>query len=138
MRIQNIQNEQIQVPLKCDKTYFLEESFDSVAPVTSQMMDDQNVPLEIVEPSVHSLDMDTEVSVVCGGTKAGWTPVAAVVLWTRMLGVLGNVNDIESSSIHAQVLNALYELWHLLAKVRGSACLAYFTELFPKCCEGFN
>ena len=93
-------------------------SFDSVAPVATQIIDDQNVPLEIVEPSVHSLDMDTaEVSVVCGGTKEGWTPVGAVVLWTRMLGVLGNVNDIESASIHAQVLDALAELWHLLAKV---------------------
>ena len=95
-----------------------EESFESMAPVSAEMMGDQNVPLEIVEPSVHSLDMDTEVSVVCGGTKEGWTPVAAVVLWTRMLGVLGNVNDIESASIHAQVLNALFELWRLLAKIR--------------------
>ncbi|CAB3994423.1 ral GTPase-activating subunit alpha-2 isoform X2, partial [Paramuricea clavata] len=93
-------------------------SFDSVAPVTTQIMDDQNVTLEIVEPSVHSLDMDTEVSVVCGGTKEGWTPVAAVVLWTRVLGVLGNINDIESASIHAQVLYALSEIWHLLAKIR--------------------
>ena len=98
--------------------YSEDTSFDSVTPVTTQMMEDQNVPLEIVEPFVHSLDMDTaEVSVVCGGTKEGWTPVGAVVLWTRMLGVLGNVNDIESASIHAQVLNALCDLWHLLAKV---------------------
>lgn len=84
------------------------------------MMDDENVALEIVEPSVHSLDMVTEVSVVCGGTKEGWTPVTAVALWTRMLGVLGNINDIESSSIHAQVLLALSEIWHLLAKVYQS------------------
>ncbi len=90
------------------------------------MMGDQNVPLEIVEPSVHSLDMDTEISVVCGGTKEGWTPVAAVVLWTRMLGVLGNVNDIESASIHAQVLNALSEIWNLLAKVGELGCLRLF------------
>ncbi|XP_028395941.1 ral GTPase-activating protein subunit alpha-2-like isoform X2 [Dendronephthya gigantea] len=96
-------------------------SFDSETPVRTQMtqmMDEQHVTLEIVEPSVHSLDMDTEVSVVCGGTKEGWTPVAAVVLWTRMLGVLGNINNIENASIHAQVLNSLSEIWHLLAKIR--------------------
>jgi hypothetical protein len=106
-------------------------SFDSVAPVTTQIMDDQNVTLEIVEPSVHSLDMDTEVSVVCGGTKEGWTPVAAVVLWTRVLGVLGNINDIESASIHAQVLYALSEIWHLLAKVSELGCLRFLTVSLP-------
>jgi hypothetical protein len=94
-------------------------------------MDDQNVTLEIVEPSVHSLDMDTEVSVVCGGTKEGWTPVAAVVLWTRVLGVLGNINDIESASIHAQVLYALSEIWHLLAKVSEFGCLRFLTVTLP-------
>ena len=76
------------------------------------------MPLEIVEPSVHSLEMETEVSVVCGGTKEGWSPVAAVVLWCRMLGVLGNINNIESAAIHAQVLDSLSEIWHLLEKVR--------------------
>lgn len=101
-------------------------SFDNDTHVAAQMMDDQTVPLEIVEPSVHSLDMDTEVSVVCGGTKEGWTPVAAVVLWTRMLGVLGNVNYIESATIHAQVLTALSEIWHLLAKV----CECGYLRLF--------
>lgn len=109
-------------------------SFDSVTPVTTQMtqmMEDQSVALEIVEPSVHSLDMDTEVSVVCGGTKEGWTPVAAVVLWTRMLGVLGNINNIESSSIHAQVLNALSDIWHLLAKVRHLPYHKNFTIMNP-------
>lgn len=92
-------------------------SFESVTPVTTPM-EVQTVPLEIVEPSVHSLDFETDVSVVCGGTKEGWTPVAAVVLWTRMLGVLGNINDIESASIHAQVLRSLSQIWHLLAKIR--------------------
>ena len=94
------------------------------------MMDDQTVPLEIVEPSVHSLDMSTEMSVVCGGTKEGWTPVAAVVLWTRMLGILGNVNDIESAKIHAEVLTALSEIWHLLAKVCESGNFSLSTFLY--------
>ena len=82
------------------------------------MQEAQSVPLEIVNPPVQSSDVDNEVSVVCGGTKEGWSPVAAVVLWTRVLGILGNINNIESATIHAQVLKALEQIWHLLAKVR--------------------
>ena len=93
-----------------------ETAFESVIPVTTPL-DAQTVSLEIGEPSVHSLEIETEVSVVCGGTKEGWSPVAAVVLWCRMLGVLGNINDIESAAIHAQVLESLSQIWYLLEKV---------------------
>ncbi|XP_046849853.1 ral GTPase-activating protein subunit alpha-1-like isoform X3 [Xenia sp. Carnegie-2017] len=115
---EEISSDSESVPTSFSNPIHEDTSFDTNNPVTSQMMDEPTVPLEIIEPSVHSLDLSNEVSVICGGTKTGWTPVTAVVLWTRMLGCLGNINDIDSSSIHAQVLNGLSEIWHLLSKIR--------------------
>lgn len=65
-------------------------------------------------------DPDTyeeDTSVVAGGYREGWGPVAAVVLWRRMLGILGNVNKIKDPAIHAKVLECLTSIWNMLAKV---------------------
>lgn len=43
------------------------------------------------------------LGVVCGGTVRGWLPDVAVVLWRRMLGALGDVNQIDDPRLHAQV-----------------------------------
>ena len=54
---------------------------------------------------------------VAGGVREGWGPVAAVVLWRRMLGILGNVNRIKDPAIHAKVFECLASIWDMLAKV---------------------
>ncbi|XP_076305803.1 ral GTPase-activating protein subunit alpha-1 isoform X2 [Tachypleus tridentatus] len=57
-------------------------------------------------------------SVMAGGTKTGWLPDVAVVLWKRMLGALGNINQIKDPAIHAQVLDYLIQLSDTLIKIR--------------------
>ncbi|XP_043246445.1 ral GTPase-activating protein subunit alpha-1-like [Amphibalanus amphitrite] len=56
-------------------------------------------------------------SVMSGGTLRGWMPDVAVVLWRRMLGALGNVNHIQSPTVHAQVFDYLIELSETLVKI---------------------
>lgn len=58
-----------------------------------------------------------DVSIIAGGTLAGWHADSAFVLWRRILGILGDVNSISCPRIHAKVFSYLYELWHKLAKV---------------------
>lgn len=60
---------------------------------------------------------EEDTSVVAGGYREGWGPVAAVVLWRRVLGILGNVNKIKDPAIHAKVLECLTSIWNMLAKV---------------------
>ena len=43
-------------------------------------------------------------SVLTGGQIPGWTPEVAVVLWRRMLGVLGDVNGIDTPAVHEKVM----------------------------------
>ena len=52
-----------------------------------------------------------------GGTEVGWTPVSSVILWNRVLGILGNVNDIQDQEMHGLVFQHLIYLWELLETV---------------------
>lgn len=58
-----------------------------------------------------------DCSIIAGGNLTGWHPDSAAVLWRRILGILGDVNNIQSPKIHAKVFGYLYELWYKLAKV---------------------
>lgn len=56
-------------------------------------------------------------SVIEGGTVEGWSPLLAVVLWRRFLGIIGNVNEIQDAEAHASVFGHLMELWEMLETV---------------------
>ena len=47
----------------------------------------------------------------------GWSPEVAVVLWRRILGCLGNVNNIRDVNIHEEVYEYLCDLVKTLVKV---------------------
>jgi len=56
-------------------------------------------------------------SVLAGGTVPGWSPEVAVVLWRRILGCLGNVNNIRDVDIHEEVYEYLSDIISTLVKV---------------------
>ena len=56
-------------------------------------------------------------SVLAGGCVPGWSPEVAVVLWRRILGCLGNVNNIRDVNIHEEVYEYLCDLVKTLVKV---------------------
>ncbi|KAF5909698.1 ral GTPase-activating protein subunit alpha-2 isoform X1, partial [Clarias magur] len=72
----------------------------------------------------HDLDssefLADDVSIIAGGCLTGWHADSAFVLWRRILGILGDVNNIQCPRIHAKVFSYLYELWHKLAKIRDN------------------
>lgn len=49
----------------------------------------------------------------------GWSPKVAAVVWLRMLKVMGNINDIEDASGHAEAMAGLHNIWNGLSKVSG-------------------
>ncbi|XP_053538904.1 ral GTPase-activating protein subunit alpha-2 isoform X3 [Ictalurus punctatus] len=61
-----------------------------------------------------------DISIIAGGCLTGWHADSAFVLWRRILGILGDVNNIRCPRIHAKVFSYLYELWHKLAKIRDN------------------
>ncbi|XP_070578074.1 ral GTPase-activating protein subunit alpha-1-like isoform X2 [Ptychodera flava] len=58
--------------------------------------------------------------VILGGARQGWLPDVAVVLWKRMLGILGDVNEIKDPTIHAEVFEYLWDLWVVFSKIRDN------------------
>jgi hypothetical protein len=59
-------------------------------------------------------------SVLAGGTVQGWLPDSAVVLWRRMLGILGDVNQITDPENHVLVYEELSKILDTLHKVSQS------------------
>jgi hypothetical protein len=70
-----------------------------------------------------------KISIIAGGTVTGWTPEVAVILWQRMLGSLGNINEIRDPKMHEHVYEYLCDLIDVLVKV-GLCLVAWcFFEL---------
>lgn len=52
-----------------------------------------------------------------GGTVQGWLPDVAVVLWRRMFGALGNINEIEDAANHVAIYEYLCDHLETMIKV---------------------
>ncbi|XP_053102322.1 ral GTPase-activating protein subunit alpha-2 isoform X2 [Hemicordylus capensis] len=72
-----------------------------------------------------------DCSIIAGGNLIGWHSDSAAVLWRRILGILGDVNNIQSPKIHAQVFEYLYELWYKLAKIRDNLAISLDNQSTP-------
>ncbi|XP_066479079.1 ral GTPase-activating protein subunit alpha-2 isoform X1 [Tiliqua scincoides] len=72
-----------------------------------------------------------DCSIIAGGNLIGWHPDSAAVLWRRILGILGDVNNIQSPKIHARVFEYLYELWYKLAKIRDNLAISQDNQSTP-------
>ncbi|KAJ3613041.1 hypothetical protein NHX12_019297, partial [Muraenolepis orangiensis] len=72
-----------------------------------------------------------DVSIIAGGSLTGWHADSAFVLWRRILGVMGDVNNIRCPRIHAKVFSYLYEIWHKLAKIRDNLGISVDNQSSP-------
>ncbi|XP_065832591.1 ral GTPase-activating protein subunit alpha-2-like [Oscarella lobularis] len=80
---------------------------------------DSIVPSTEESPELSSKGKKTqEISVVVGGGKRGWCDVAAAVLWRRMFGILGDINQISDPKIHLEAVECLSNVWDALLKLR--------------------
>nr|CAB3265418.1 ral GTPase-activating protein subunit alpha-1 [Phallusia mammillata] len=81
----------------------------------------------------------SDCSILAGGNRTGWFADVAVALWRRLLGILGDVNEISNPQIHQLVFSYLLELWGILFKMRqnlglngdNSPAAAESSELVP-------
>jgi hypothetical protein len=68
-------------------------------------------------------------SVMFGGKAKGWLPDVAVVMWRRMLGALGDPNEVRNPQIHAAIFDYLVELGSILIKVKKKILFLIFMWL---------
>ncbi|XP_066034103.1 ral GTPase-activating protein subunit alpha-2 isoform X2 [Chamaea fasciata] len=100
---------------------------DPVAPNWLQLSPSQE-PANLTDSSEFLAD---DCSIIAGGSLIGWHPDSAAVLWRRILGILGDVNNIQSPKIHAKVFGYLYELWYKLAKIRDNLAISVDNQSTP-------
>ena len=68
---------------------------------------------------------------ISGGTRTGWLPEVAVVVWRRILGALGDVNEIQKPRLHAAVMECLWTIWQMLAKIRDNLGITLDNQTTP-------
>ncbi|NXU34253.1 RGPA2 protein, partial [Drymodes brunneopygia] len=100
---------------------------DPTAPHWLQLSPSQE-PANLTDSSEFLAD---DCSIIAGGSLIGWHPDSAAVLWRRILGILGDVNNIQSPKIHAKVFGYLYELWYKLAKIRDNLAISVDNQSTP-------
>lgn len=87
--------------------------------IESTSIKDSPIQLDVLSSDPNMLELSGEHrGVVCGGSIRGWIPDVAVILWRRMLGSLGNVNEITDPKLHAQVFEYLVKLTDTLIKIK--------------------
>lgn len=100
----------------------------------SASMKDSPIQIDTIAVDSNSLDtqedadhlgMVNQSSILMGGTTRGWLPDVAAVMWKRMLGSLGDVNQIVNPKLHATVFRHLINITISLIKIvqnQGVSC----------------
>ncbi|XP_074027407.1 probable Rho GTPase-activating protein CG5521 isoform X2 [Leptinotarsa decemlineata] len=84
----------------------------------SNSIKDSPIQLEMFSSDHQPIEISGENrGVICGGTVRGWLPDVAVILWKRMLGALGDVNQIAEPKLHSQVFEYLVKLMDTFIKI---------------------
>ncbi|GLH07913.1 Probable Rho GTPase-activating protein CG5521 [Gryllus bimaculatus] len=103
--------------------------------VESNSIKDSPMQIDVISGDGTSLELiDGNLerrSVMAGGTVRGWLPDVAVVLWRRMLGALGDINEISSPALHSQVFEYLVELCDTLTKIRLNQGVSADNQVTP-------
>ncbi|RWS02609.1 ral GTPase-activating protein subunit alpha-1-like isoform X2 [Dinothrombium tinctorium] len=59
-------------------------------------------------------------SIIAGGSHRGWTPDSAVILWRRMLGVIGDLNSLKEPMLHQHVMECIGKMIDDFSKIRDN------------------
>uniref|UniRef100_A0AAR5Q6P9 Rap-GAP domain-containing protein n=1 Tax=Dendroctonus ponderosae TaxID=77166 RepID=A0AAR5Q6P9_DENPD len=86
--------------------------------IESSSIKDSPIQLDVLAENHTGEPLGEHRGVVCGGSIRGWLPDVAVILWKRMLGALGDVNQISNPKLHAQVFEYLIKLTDTLIKIK--------------------
>jgi hypothetical protein len=62
-------------------------------------------------------------SVIAGGFYRNWSTDSAIILWRRMLGILGDINSISNPQLHFLIMECLAKIIEDFIKIRENLCV---------------
>lgn len=74
----------------------------------------------------------TDSCVLLNGQVRGWTSENSVIMWRRMLGILGNINHIQIPSNHITTMQCLSNLVNDLSKTRDNQGISLDNHSTPE------
>ena len=112
----------------CETSDFLTEDSRSPSPVSSSGRDSSSLkdsPMHLDGVSISSAASGDQTSssnrcVIVGGHYTGWAAESSVILWRRMLGVLGDITTFSNPITFAQVMECIYKIVDDLIKVKDN------------------
>lgn len=75
---------------------------------------------ETSEKDTSELHGDEERPVISGGKRIGWLPEVAAAMWHRLLGMLGNINNVQDSEVYRRIFNHLLKMFKDLERIRDN------------------
>lgn len=75
---------------------------------------------------------NTDKCVLLGGNVRGWTPENSVIMWRRMLGLFGNINQIEDPDSHLVALRCLAVILSDFLKTRENLGISIDNQITPE------
>lgn len=75
---------------------------------------------------------NSDKCVLLGGSVRGWTPENSIVMWRRMLGLFGNINQIEEPDIHLITMKCLALMINDFMKTRENLGISLDNQSTPE------
>ena len=82
--------------------------------------------------SEEGLQGDDDRPVISGGKRIGWTPENAAAMWHRLLGMLGNINNVQDSEVYRRIFVHLLKMFKDLEKIRDNRGVCYDNCFTPE------
>lgn len=131
--IDNDNLSELKSPTSFTQSEISEEQFESAINVTVSHVRFAAVDSSTINVSEDSFEEDDneENSVVNGGDVKGWTKVSSMILWQRILCIMGNINEIKDAEIHAIVFKELIQIWSMLETVKRNQGISIDNKKTP-------
>lgn len=92
----------------------------SITPSGIEISSPKDPPWQIDASSANLNTSNQAKSILVGGSFKGWSTESSIILWRRMFGTLGDINQIQDTDLHCHIMNCIAKVMEDFIKVRDN------------------
>lgn len=100
--------------------------------IDSDHVIESHVNIKSLETKRSDHKSSTDKCVLLGGSTRGWTTENSVIMWRRMLGLFGNLNNIDDPDNHLVAMRGLAVMLHDFIKTRENQGVSLDNQFTPE------